>query len=185
MEIYSAFRDFPKEAQLVGRILSEYPEIEFELAQLVSKVIEDDDRAVRIIFRARGESRVTLTDAIVRPALNKVGLKNEYEATLGAVRYCKSVRNQYAHAHWINGNNELLFCDLEESASTAEGPTMVRFCAVDLALLAQQEKYMNYASHWLYFLMDHYAHRAGRSPIPAIAAPQIILPPSLSNPPKE
>lgn len=183
MEIYSAFHDFPKEAALVGRILAEYPELEFEMSQLVGTVLNDKDQAIRIIFRAKGEeTRIRVMDALVRTALNAVDLKNEYEATLGAVRHCKSIRNQYAHAHWYSGNDELVFANLEESAQTATGPTFVKIYKIDVTLLTLQEQYMNYVSRWMYFLIDHYEHRAGRSPTPAVQAPKIIEKPPLYIP---
>jgi len=184
MELRSAFDLHPKEAAIVGRILAEYSELEFELSQLTGKVLNDMHRGLRAIFRAKGEeTRINIADALIRSELIRIELGDQYEAMLGAIRHCKKIRNQYAHAHWTNAFDEhgLAFVNLEESAESKIGPTFVKPYDVDLNLLKKQEEYFQYTSRWLYFLIDEYDFRVGKSPSPA-TAPKIIEKPNLYIP---
>jgi hypothetical protein len=183
MELRSALDEYPREAALVGRILAEYGEIEFELSQLVGKVLKDQHQGIRVIFRSRGEeTRINVADALLRPEFMRLGIKDAYEAMLGAIRHCKKIRNQYAHAHWtagFGGPEGLSFADLEESVESKIGSTFVTTYPVDATLLEKQEKYLKYASHWLYHLMDRHDFLTGKSPGPGVEAPKMIEKPSL------
>jgi hypothetical protein len=189
MTIRSPFEHFSDEAALVGRILAEYGELEFELGMLLGTVFNNPDVGIRTIFRTRGASRIQVADAILRPALTAVKLKNEYEASLGALRHSKTLRNQYAHAHWTGwrklGSAGLFFADLDDAANKSEGEALIQFKHVDIALLTRQEKYMNYASEWLWYLESEYRVRVGRLPSHAYVAPKVIEKPPLHNPLEE
>jgi hypothetical protein len=190
MTVFSAFDDFPVEAALVGRILAEYGELEFELCVLLTSVFNDLDTGVRTLYRAKGENiRIQVADAILRPALTGVGLKNEYEAALGALRWCKTIRNQYAHAHWHGvrpvGGDGLFFADLDSTAEKSEGESVMEMMHVDAPLLKLQEAYMHYASKWLWYLDYEYRLRVGRLASHTYVAPKIIEKPPLHNPPGE
>jgi hypothetical protein len=187
MPIVSAFDNYPKEAALVGRILAEYGELEFELCALLSAVFNNPNVGVRALFRTKGENtRIQVADAFLRPAHITAGLKNEYEAMLGAIRWSKTCRNQYAHAHWtpINplGGKGLFFADLDSTAKTSEGDALIQLKRIDATLLESQEKYMNYTSEWLWYLESEYRVRVKRLTSHDHVAPRIIEPPPLHSP---
>ena len=70
MVTLSAFDDFPEEAALVGRILAEYGELEFELCMLLGTLFHNPDLGIRALFRTKGETtRIQVADAFLRPAL--------------------------------------------------------------------------------------------------------------------
>jgi hypothetical protein len=53
--ILREFENFQKERELIGSMLIAYAEIEFALFSLVSAVLDNQDNAVEIFFRIRGE----------------------------------------------------------------------------------------------------------------------------------
>jgi len=156
------FDDFPREADLIGVILIGFAELEFELAALVGYTFNSEDKGVRILFRLRSESqRLDVADAILRPKCAELKLEGAYSTTLGAYRWCKAVRNQYAHSHWIaNPQRELCFFDLEEAAKSPEGPVLCQLKPVDADLLERQVEYFRHTARCLTYLSDEYRLRA-------------------------
>jgi len=65
-----AFQRFPKEADIIGRLLVGYGEVDFTFALLAAKIYGDEDTIMRAIFRMRTEAgRITLADALMAPRL--------------------------------------------------------------------------------------------------------------------
>jgi hypothetical protein len=112
---------FPDEARIIGRILTGYSELEYQLSMCAGLAIDNRVVAFRCLFQLRGENvRLVAADALMRSAYETIGLKDEYEACLSALRVSKSIRNQYAHAHWIGFDPEgLFFTDMEKTAKSA------------------------------------------------------------------
>src|SRR5262249_27618216 len=99
MRLLIEFDKYPDELSLVGQMLLAYSEFEFELAKLIGHFLEGDtDRAARVFWRIQGEAaRIEVADAILRPFFEKHNLAGKWCNALGALRYCKNIRNQYAH----------------------------------------------------------------------------------------
>jgi hypothetical protein len=181
--MFKPFRVFPDEGALIGQILTGWSEVEHELCTCVGEVMNDHNAAVRLMYRLRGENaRVEIADAILRPAYEAANLKNEYEAAIGALRHSKTLRNQYAHSHWIDTKAGLFFIDLEKGAKTHRGDVMVSGRHVDVPLLMKQEQYLTYASDWLWYLRFEHQVRVGKSANHKQKAPKIIEQPPLHNP---
>ena len=185
--IVPVFDDFPNEAAVIARLLAGYGEIEFDLCNCLGAVLGNDDTAIRTLFRLRSEDqRLHTADALMRPAFVKLNLTDQYNEALGAIRWCKSVRNQYAHCHWITRPGQLLFIDLDEGAKSAIGTIELRIKHVDAPLLAEQEAYFIYANDWLKFF--HYELHKARGEMDEASihywtAPRIIPQPKQHNPP--
>ena len=97
-----AFITCPKEAAIVGRIVAGYGELEYAMSLCLGTAIGDEDAAYKCFFRTRGEEqRIEIADALMRHVFSKHELIGEYGETIGAVRWCRKLRNQYAHAHWM------------------------------------------------------------------------------------
>jgi hypothetical protein len=185
--ILPAFKQWPKEASIIGFLLAGYGELEFELARCVAATMKNDyDAASRVLFRTRGEEqRINIADALIRGHYETIGLTDQYGEALGAIRWCKNVRNQYAHAHWIDDEKAgLFFTDLEKSAQSARGELMLEFVNVDESLLKQQEEYFCYALNWLEYLQSEYRLRDGQISSHNEKAPKIIPQPNRHNPAK-
>ena len=91
------------------------------LAATLGQHKHDHRTAIRTLFRVRGEDfRILIGDAIMRARYTDVGLEDAYNEMLGAIRYCKSIRNQYAHCHWLFEKNKGSF--LQEQISQLYQP---------------------------------------------------------------
>lgn len=183
--VLQPFDDFPEEGVLIGRILIAYGELDFELCICLGAALRSLEAAVRTLYRLRGEdSRLQVADALMREHFHSVDLKNEYEAMLGAIRWSKSLRNQYAHCHWIAYGDGLFFTDLDKVAKTAIGQILHQFWNVDVPLLKRQEEFLDYTSAWLTYLRQELEKRTGQSASNFWTTPPITEPPPLYNPPE-
>jgi hypothetical protein len=176
--------NFPEESKIVGSILTWYGDMEYQLMRCVGSVLDNNQAAIRCMFRLRGGNvRIQVADAIIRPSFNANGLKDQYESALGAIRGSTSIRNQYAHCHWLDGKKEgLFFTDLEKAAKSAEGDLSFGMRHIDLPLLKLQLGYVLYATQWTWYLHHEYRLRVGKSSIRTHVVPKIIPVPPLHNP---
>lgn len=176
---------FPKEAQLVGAILAGYGELEFELFQCASSSMNDLNTAFRAMFRMRNESqRIELADALVAPAIAKHKLAGEYGHAIGAIRLCRTIRNNFAHCHWRSFDEPLLlqYCNLENAANSKQGDPIIRFKNVSIDLLEQQVSYFGYCSDWLQHIHYEIERRSGRIGAHTWPAPTVRPQPKIHSP---
>lgn len=161
--IMPSFSRYPEEARLVGNILAGYGEIEYELYTCVSAVLGDDSAAFRTLFRLRQEgARLDVADALVSEPLSSIGLGAQYGQSLGAVRWCRKARNQYAHSHWIDRPSEgLALISLQDAAWGSAEPIMLSLSFVSLDLLREHEAYFCYARDGLRYLASEFRLRSG------------------------
>jgi hypothetical protein len=154
----------PDEASLVGEILIAYGELENSLIDLLDAVLdEDQDTALRTLFRLRSEGqRLDVADAVARKWMTQQNLEGVYSRALGAIKRCKTIRNQYAHCTWFPRDGRLFFIDLEATAKTAEGPCMLRPRRIDLPLLQKQREFFDYTEDLLVFVAESYRRSLGR-----------------------
>jgi hypothetical protein len=113
------FDRFKQEGDIIGRMVIEYGDLEWDLCLLVSHVIEDLDIAVKTLYRSRGETqRIDIADALIRNRIDPK-VKQIYETTLAHIRVCLTIRNRYAHANWLHaGSDKLCYIDIEELAKS-------------------------------------------------------------------
>ncbi|MEX1108801.1 MAG: hypothetical protein WEC00_07830 [Dongiaceae bacterium] len=149
--IMSQLQKYPKEAAIIGRLLIGYGEIEFDIAQALGEAIDNMDGALRAIYRMRSEQqRIDAADALMRRKYEQAGLSNEYSRTLGAIRQCRKIRNQFAHCHWVDDKElGLCFLDIQDTASKPPGNWKIKPKPIDLPLLKQQEAYFAYTAKCL------------------------------------
>jgi hypothetical protein len=185
MPLNPVFDRNPVEGMLIGRMLLNYGEIELLVAMLLGNAIEEQNTALRMMFRIIGESsRIAAADALMRKAYKTRELEPEYADAIGAVRWCVKVRNQYAHCHWGDdpGTEGVFFTELGEPAKASEG-FEYWFRHVDYALLAEQIAYFDYAGDCLSYVNFEYITRQGKIPGHTALMPSKRAPPSLHNPP--
>jgi hypothetical protein len=183
--IMPAFHSYPNEAAVIGRMLAGYGELEVDLCQCVGAVLGDLNTAIRILYRIRSEdSRLKIGDAVLRPAFASRDLADGYNEMLGAMRWCKRARNQYAHCQWLGEEEGLFFTTLDKTAKTSTAPMRVRFYHIDLPLLKEQEHYFRYTQRWAWYLTAEY-QRDPERPISSqpFPIPRIIPQPNLCSPP--
>lgn len=186
MRLLIEFDGFSEEQRIVGQMLMAYGEFEFVLASIVGYSIGDEHAGARIFFRVHGESaRLDVADAILRPYFEKLGLNGQWGNALGASRYCKDIRNQYAHSNWLTPKNDVLtFVNMDSDVASPDGPLMLQLYPTDLSLLKKQREYFEYTNDWLYFLQCRCRRKSGlESPDPA--TPKSIPQPPKHNRPKK
>ena len=142
-------RHYPEETMILGRLLSGYGELEFDIAFLLQFALGDDrDVAFKSLFGIRGETaRIDVADNLMRRRYHALGLGNDYGEAIGAVRHCLKIRNQYAHCHWVrNLAFGLCFVDVEVVARAAPEVDLgaLRQKQISLALLREQEAFFAY-----------------------------------------
>lgn len=177
------FKDRKEEQNLIGQMLMAYGEFEFFVAGLLGYAIEGgNDIAGRLFFRVHGEgARLDVADAILRPFFKKSGLHGQWSNTIGALRYCKDIRNQYAHCNWIEKSGLLQFVNMDRDAASPEGDLILQLYPTDLALLKRQFEYFAYTNFWLFFLNCKCRRAAGDTKAPDPPAPKSIPQPPKNN----
>lgn len=178
--ILTEFEAFPREKELIGSILIAYGEIEFALFTLVDAVLDTQDNAVEIFFRIQGEgARIAVADAIIRPFLEKESLGPKWSNAVAPVRLCKSIRNQYAHCHWMLVQDKLYFIDFDQSVRVGNADKKIVMKSVDRELLERQLANFVYALEWLYYLAAEYHVRSGKIQSHDYKEPKSIAAPPL------
>ena len=181
MELLIEFKRYPEEQAIIGRLLMAYGEMEFGVAKLLGHAFDGDDNiAARLFFRVHGEGpRIDVADAILRRFFTHLKLAGQWSNTVGALRYCKAVRNQYAHCNWLaDSSRPLTFINMDTDVSSPDGELMLLLYPTSLAVLKEQQKFFEYATDWLYFLDCQCRRRSG------IEAPDPPEPKSIPQPPK-
>jgi hypothetical protein len=103
----------------------------------------------------------------------------QLNTAIGAVRYSAKIRNQYAHANWVEREDRLCFIDFEAGAKTHVGDIMLSLRAMDTPLLRKQEAYLSYAFDWLFFLQQEHQVRSGKLERNSCGVPKILDQPPL------
>jgi hypothetical protein len=162
---FPSFDRYPQEGHLIGRMVTIYGDMEFDLMNCVASV-HDLDMALKVMFKPRGETnRVDIADALARSGYDKVGLGTEFSEVIGNFRFCLSVRNQYAHSQWFDAPSVGLgFVDMEDLANskTHIGQKNLTVYPVDLPLVTAQANYFGYVQDCLRWLPNAYAAKTGR-----------------------
>lgn len=182
-----AFRKFPDEAAIIGRLLTGYAVLEIDLMHCISMIREDFDATLKSMFRARGERhRIAVGDALGRHLYHDQQLGNEFSMAIGAVRYCLKIRNQYAHCNWYDDlSGQLAFVNLEEIAEQNDKITdldSLTINHIDVPTLQNQEIYFEYADRLLAWVNLEGQKRRGKISSHALSMPKPIGQPPLQTP---
>jgi hypothetical protein len=155
----------PAERDLIGRIILAYGVLEVALMEAVKAALGGDVyTANRVLFRLKSESnRLEVADALVRPRYSEQNLGPAWEAAYAAFKFCKGIRNTYAHSAWISDEHGVLrFGDLEKSANTRMGKSSTNFRPLTRAVLEQQFAYFTHADHLILWATDQYQTATGQ-----------------------
>jgi hypothetical protein len=177
MRVRDAFRRYPKEAEIIGRLLAGYADLEITLMHCVHVVRSDLDTVLKTMFRTRGETaRIRVADAFGRHHYSALKLETEFGMVLSAVQYCLKIRNKYAHCIWYDDyTGKLAFTDLEEIAEENAFLTDLKSLTilhVDVPLLDSQESYYSYADQFLSWVNFEGRTRAGELKQNPVAKPK-------------
>ena len=109
--LFPALTRFDREAAIIGRLLTGYTAIEWQLCLCSGMGGGDVECAIVDLYRKRGETRrVQLAEAFGKSGYDAVGISNRF--------HCVRIRNQYAHAYWHDDRSgRLAFAHVEEIAA--------------------------------------------------------------------
>lgn len=170
-----AFDRHIQTGQAIGRVVVGYGELEYEFCRLVAAATCDYESARNLMFGARGETRrLNVGDELIRNLLPDGIFRTYYQETLGHLRYCLSIRNQYAHCQWTEtmSGHDLAFVDLEEVAdANANGnAAIMTIHAIPQDLAEAQLEFFRTVSLWLNWIRLELDCDAGRSSRPHFLA---------------
>jgi hypothetical protein len=177
-----AFADFPAEAEIIGRLLAGYTNLEVGLMNCVQVVRLDFDTVLKAMFRARGETaRIEIADAFGRHYYDGLKLGTEFSMAISAMKFCLRIRNQYAHCAWWNDNSaKLAFANLEDIAKAntiLRDLTTLPTYHVDIPILTDQESFFVYVDQLLAAVNYEGRFRAG-----TLKSNGVGMPPHLNQP---
>jgi hypothetical protein len=158
------FQNHPQERELIGKMLLAYGELEFMFLDLLRATLGNDVMtAVRTLYRVRSETmRMEIGDALIRPRIAEQSLTQMYEEARCAMRQCKSIRNNYAHAQWISHDGTLRFGNLDAAAKGHHESGKIDFRPLALPTLQRQYAYFAYTGHALLWVSDQYRIKTGQ-----------------------
>jgi hypothetical protein len=179
------FNEFPAEAQIVGRLLTGYGELELELAKCVGTATGKIDDTINAIFSKRGaEHRIKLAGKLAERGYDAVGLGDVYRTTVKDMDHCRSIRNQYAHCLWYPlCKDGLGFINLEDVARNAVPlwPLESHRHLVDLRLLQHQEEFFHTVQLWFWYVTGEYDVRVNDKKGHIWVRPSTLPRPALHN----
>lgn len=150
----AAFQKFHQEAEIIGRLLCTYTQLELDLMHCAQVVRDDFDTTLKIMFRTRGESqRIAVADAFGRHHYHGLKLGTQFEMAIGSMQHCLRIRNQYAHCiWWADNSGHLTFANLEEIArdnSPVNDFHSLTSLHLDVPCLQTQEEFFSYTDDLL------------------------------------
>lgn len=161
-----AFDRHQPEAEIIGRLVTGYGELEFGLAHAVGQGIGDPDAVIKAMFKERGElKRVNIARDLGRTAVTPDHWKKAFEDAVDAMHHCREIRNQYAHCVWLdNIANGLSFVQLEEIARDAAPIDLTSLTqhVADLELLREQFLFFSAVDTLMGYLSFEAQFAAGR-----------------------
>src|SRR3954451_22565337 len=109
--------------------------------------------------------------------MGALNLIPDYDALYSDLRYCRDVRNQYGHCQWFEGEpRSILFCDMKKAVLDPQsGQRMLQLERIDLALLRDQERFLDQTYQRMVFLKKAYTARLAN-------APDVTLPSATQRP---
>lgn len=155
-----AFQRNPEVANYIGRIISAYGELEYQLHACARTTLNDKHRALKEMFGIRGETkRIEKASSLMRDSFATAKLTALYDSAIEAMIHCRDIRNQYAHCHWADDDKNIFFVNLEETAKQAD-TTKHKFRHIDLNILHVQINYFGYTLRLLEYMEHEYLSRA-------------------------
>jgi hypothetical protein len=160
------FQKFRVEAEVIGRLVVGYGELEVDLCNCIAMGINDLDKTVKAMFRHRSETkRIKIAETLGRNAYAILGLGDYFDEAITGMRYCVQIRNQYAHRNYYEDSEKLAFVNLEELAKreeTINDFSSLTIMRVSLTLLEEQERYFVYIRATLGYLNYEGRFRSGK-----------------------
>lgn len=154
----------PGERDLIGKIILSYGVLEVALLEAVKCALGGDlTTALRTLFRLKSESnRLEVADALVRPRFTERDLGTAWHDAYIATKFCKGIRNTYAHSSWVSDPQGVLrFGDLDKAAQGHAETGRIKMRPITKDILEKQFAYFVQADHLLLWSIDQYQLATG------------------------
>jgi hypothetical protein len=161
-----AFARFPEAARIIGRLLTGYSEIEFQLCACAGMGGRSVTQAIAKVYGNRGQKpRVKVANELGAAGYVSVGLQAEFHEAIEDVLHCLCIRNKFAHCIWHDDNSgKLAFADMEEIAAPtgpAPDPKNLAHYYLDTTVLGEQEAFFIYVKCNLNYLNYYRRQKLG------------------------
>jgi hypothetical protein len=187
-QLMPALHRHPDEAARIGRIVAAFGEIEFLLGLCLGEALSNRDAGLRGMFRLLTDrGRIDMADALARPAYEKIGATSHFDETIMNIKYCRRIRNQYAHCHYGDEWNGfgLYLTNLTDAAKGHDSFEYL-WRHVDAPLLELQEAYFLHTIRGLRYLEWEYQFKTGKILSGhGLPWPTTLAPPPKHNPPSQ
>ena len=144
--INPSLEKFPAESAIIGLLVTGYGELDITLCHLAGIALGERLVMMDALVSIENEgTRLDLISKLVRHLMVKLEYGNEFGEAIGAMRYCKGVRNQYAHAQWSEQDGQLFFAKASEIKYSENGYSdLSKRKGITLSLLQEQAAYFSY-----------------------------------------
>lgn len=138
-----ALHKYPNETALIGQLVVGYPELDIQLCMVCGLAMANRQIFLEALHKIESESvRIEVANALCRKVFIDKGLEAQFGEAIGAMRYCRKIRNQYSHTQFADLNNLLCFTQADKVNWIAG--TTITFHATSLDVLQAQESYFEY-----------------------------------------
>jgi hypothetical protein len=149
--ISPAHHEFPQEASLIGLLVIGYSELDITLCHVGGLALGEKWAVLDALHKIQNEgTRLDVVNRLVRHVFKAKGYEAKFGEAIGAISFCKTIRNQYAHAQWKTGNGQLWFTNPRRIKWVANGP--IEWKPTSLPVLEAQEAYFEYTRKCLMWL---------------------------------
>ncbi|KSV79559.1 hypothetical protein N185_00070 [Sinorhizobium sp. GW3] len=161
-----SFVSFKPEAELIGRIVVGYTQIEITMMNCALLPNNDNfDHVFKSVYGERfSKNRINTVSNMAKDTYDKFGILDVFLEALSRVDECREIRNSYAHANWWNdGSGRLAFLSLDPLAKRKDhlpglGSEERRY--VDLDLLTRQMEFFQDTESLLNWLNVEARHQS-------------------------
>lgn len=87
-------------------------------------------------------TRLDVVNRLVRHVMVEKGCEAKFGEAIGAMKWCKGIRNQYAHAQWVKKDGQMMFGKATDM--TWQPDASYTWKVINLPLLKLQESYFEY-----------------------------------------
>jgi len=149
----------------MGRMTIGYGELEIHFVSCAGYAFGNLDFVLRTSYAIKGEAnRVKLANTMAGASYRELGLGNEYSDIYGIVKFCKQVRNQFAHSQFGDGEDgEVIFANIDDDATFSGGRFTPQWKKLTRELLREQEAYFRYAREFLLWIEGEVRNRRDRA----------------------
>lgn len=181
-----ALHDHPQEANMVGLLVTGYPELDIMLCHVCGLAIGNKLAVIGALHKVTSEqARIDIANELCRHIYEAKDMTAKFGEAIGAITHCRKIRNQYAHAQWASIEGKLGFLRAESHNWKAGAP--LKWSFIDGGLLQQQESYFEYTRKCLMWL-EHQWDGLGKHltwPEHMMQPPQKLPDVQCRNPPPE